>query len=41
MDKQLADQSSTPYMSLKTNSILKCKSIRFDEYKLLDTQDDM
>ena len=36
LDKQLAGQSSTPYMSLKTNPLANNKTVKFDEYKLLN-----
>ena len=35
-DKQLAGQTTTPYMSLKTFPSGKCKSLKFDKYILLD-----
>ena len=38
--KQLAGQSSTPYMSPKTYPFEKCKYVRFDEDKLMDNQID-
>ena len=40
LDKQLAGQSSTPYMSFKLHHSEKCISVKFDEYKLLDNQTD-
>ena len=38
LDKQLVGQRSTPYMSLKIHSSEKQKSVKFDEYKLLEKQ---
>ena len=39
LDKQLAGQSPTPYMSL-THTSEKYRSFKFDEYKLLENQTD-
>ena len=40
LEKQIAGQSSTPYMSLKTYPSEKHESVRFYEHKLLDNQID-
>ena len=36
MDKQVADQNSNPYISLKTHLSEKHKSVKFDKNKSLD-----
>ena len=38
LHKQLTGQNTTPYISLKTHPSEKWKSVKFDEFKLLDNQ---
>ena len=40
LDKQLAGQSSIPYMSIKTHPSTKNNIVKFDEYKLMNNQID-
>ena len=40
LDKLLTGQSSTLYILLKTHPYERCKSVKFDEYKLLGNQID-
>ena len=38
LEKQLVGQSSTPYIACKIHPSEKCKSVKFDGYKLFDNQ---
>ena len=39
LDKLLAGQCSSTEMSFKAHTSEKCKPVKFDEYKLMDSQD--
>ena len=39
-EKHPAGINATPYISVKTPLSEKCKSVKFDEYKLLDRKTD-